>query len=146
MARLFDATPLLSHLFAWHAGAPDAVERLVRSTGSVLEPRGVELYRRLIRSPGHVGATLNMLANWELGPLSRELHRLEPDLFLVVGEHDWTVPPSESHRVRSLLPHAELISMPGLGHLAHEERPKETAELIFRLAASAGIPLRGDAD
>jgi magnesium chelatase accessory protein len=141
MARLLAATPLLPHLFAWHASAPDAVDRLVRSTGSVLEPRGVELYRRLIESPGHVAATLSMLANWELEFLSRELPRLQQRLFLVVGENDWTVPPSESRRVSRLLTDAELISLPGLGHLAHEERPAEVADLIGRLAVSAGIPL-----
>jgi magnesium chelatase accessory protein len=140
MARLLAATPLLPHLFAWHASAPGAVERLVRSTGSVLEPRGVELYRRLLESPGHVAATLNMLASWDLESLTRELPRLQQQLFLVVGENDWTLPPSESRRVGRMLPDAELVSLPGLGHLAHEERPEELAELIVRLAVSAGIP------
>jgi magnesium chelatase accessory protein len=142
-ARFLAAIPLLPHVFAWQASAPEAVERLVGSTGSVLEPRGVDLYRRLIESPGHVSATLNMLANWELESLLRELPRLQQALYLVVGENDWTVPPSESRRVRALLPDAELIALPGLGHLAHEERPHQVAELIDRLAGANSI-LRGD--
>jgi magnesium chelatase accessory protein len=133
-ARLLATVPLLPHLFAWQASAPGAVERLVQSTGSALEPEGVALYRRLVESPGHVGATLNMLANWELDSLSRDLPRLRQKLVLIVGQNDWTVPPTESRRVRTLLPDAELLSLSGLGHLAHEERPGQVAELIFRTA------------
>jgi magnesium chelatase accessory protein len=139
-AKLLSATPWLPRLFAWRAGAPEAVERLVRSTGSTLEPAGVELYRRLIASPGHVAATLTMMANWDLAPLERDLPRLESALYLVVGDRDGTVRPSEALRVRARVPRAQVINLPRLGHLAHEERPGEVADLIARLASSAGLP------
>ncbi|MBK8639565.1 MAG: alpha/beta fold hydrolase [Chromatiaceae bacterium] len=138
-AKLLAATPFLPRLFAWRASAPDAVERLVRSTGSTLDPVGIALYRRLISCPGHVGATLSMMANWNLEPLERALPALRPPLFLVVGDNDWTVPPAEAQRVRSRLPTAQIISLPRLGHLAHEERPEEVADLITRLAISVGV-------
>jgi magnesium chelatase accessory protein len=67
------------------------------------------------------------------------LSRLEPPLFLVVGEQDTTVPPSEARRVRERLPGAEVIRLPGLGHLAHEERPAEVAHLIEALADRVGL-------
>ena len=138
-AKLLAATPFLPHLFAWRASAPDAVERLVRSTGSTLDPEGIALYRRLISCPGHVGATLSMMANWQLEPLERALPALRPPLFLVVGDNDWTVPPAEAQRVRGRLPTARIISLPRLGHLAHEERPEEVADLITQLAVSVGV-------
>jgi magnesium chelatase accessory protein len=80
-----------------------------------------------------------MMANWDLAALAPELSRLEPPLFLVVGEGDLTVSPSEARRVRERLPGAEVISLPGLGHLAHEERPEEVADLVKGLADRLGV-------
>ena len=138
-AKLMAANTLVARLFARRAADRRAVERLVRSTGSTLEPAGVDLYQRLIRHPSHVRATLAMMANWDLAALAPELSRLEPPLFLVVGEQDTTVPPSEARRVRERLPGAEVIRLPGLGHLAHEERPAEVAHLIEALADREGL-------
>lgn len=141
-AKLLAATPFLPRLFARHAGAPEAVERLVRSTGSTLDPVGIDLYRRLIASPGHVGATLSMMANWDLECLERNLSSLQLALYLLVGDNDRTVPPVEALRVRALVPEAQLVTLPGLGHLAHEERPERVAELITGIAADVGVSTR----
>jgi magnesium chelatase accessory protein len=65
--------------------------------------------------------------------LVRDLPRLAPRLILVSGSNDGMVPPSEAHRVRSLVPQAELVPLRGLGHLAHEERPEEIAALLRRV-------------
>jgi magnesium chelatase accessory protein len=138
-AKMLAAVPMLPQLFAWRAADPRAVERLVASTGSSLEPAALDLYRRLITSPGHVASTLAMMANWDLVPLERALPRLEQPLFLVVGDEDGTVPPSEALRVRARVPGADLIRLAGLGHLAHEERPELVARLIVRLACSLGV-------
>jgi magnesium chelatase accessory protein len=43
------------------------------------------------------------------------------------------VPPAEAYRIRALMPDAELISLRGLGHLAHEERPGDIAALVERM-------------
>lgn len=109
------------------------VQRLIDGTGSKIEPIGLALYGRLIRNSAHAAAALGMMANWDLQPLQRELPALKTSLTLVVGQNDRTVPPSESQRVCTLLPSAKLVSLPGLGHLAHEERPKEIATLIRSL-------------
>jgi magnesium chelatase accessory protein len=137
-AKLMAASTLAARLFALRARDRRVVERLVASTGSTLDPVGVELYHRLIRHPGHVRASLAMMANWNLGTLTPELGRLAPPLFLVVGEGDTTVPPSEARRVRAYVPSAEVIALPRLGHLAHEERPQEVAGLVGRLAGRLG--------
>jgi len=138
-AKLAAATPWLPRLFAWRAAARGTVERLVESTGSTLDATGIELYRRLVSCPGHVGAALNMMANWDLVALQRDLSHLKTPLFLIVGERDWTVPPTDALRVRQLLPQAQVISLPRLGHLAHEESPSQVADLIGRLASAQGI-------
>ena len=75
-----------------------------------------------------------MMASWDLDPLERDLPGLQAPLVLVVGSNDRTIRPSEAVRVQRLLPSARIVRLPGLGHLAHEERPAEVAELIVKLA------------
>ena len=87
-------------------------------------------YRRLFANPGHVGATLGMMANWNLEPLERDLGRLAPALTLIVGANDRTISPADAGRVRALVPGATIVTLPGLGHLAHEEQPGRVADLI----------------
>jgi magnesium chelatase accessory protein len=133
LAKLLFANSFIPRLFAWRAGDSAVVQRLLDGTGSKLDPAGVKLYGRLVQNSAHAAAALGMMANWDLQPLQREIARLKPPLTLVVGQNDRTVPPSESQRVRALLPSAQLVTLPGLGHLAHEERPKEIATLIRNL-------------
>ncbi|MFO1057925.1 MAG: alpha/beta fold hydrolase BchO [Dongiaceae bacterium] len=140
LARLLAALPMVPRLFAWRAGERGVVEKLIRDTGSRLDPSGIEQYRRLAASPSHVAAALGMMANWDLDGLRRDLPRLAAPLVLVTGSNDRTVPPEGARKVAALVPGARLISMPGLGHLAHEERPEETAELLLAEARAAGLP------
>ncbi len=138
-AKLMATSTLAARLVAYRARDRRVVERLVASTGSSLEPVGIELYQRLVRKPAHVRAALAMMSNWNLATLTPDLARLEPPLFLIVGGHDTTVPPSEARRIRERVPGAEVIALPGLGHLAHEERPAEVAELVLGLAERLGL-------
>jgi magnesium chelatase accessory protein len=139
LARLLAASPL-PRLFAWRARDRSAVERLVASTGSQLDAAGVDLYARLVRDPAHVEGVLTMMARWDLGPLEADLPALVVPLLLVVGLQDGTVPPSEGRRVRDRVPRAELVELPGLGHLAHEERPATVAQLLREFARRVGVP------
>jgi magnesium chelatase accessory protein len=130
-ARLLSFNPLVPRLFAWRAGDTAAVRRLIASTGSVLDARGIALYGRLLRSPQHVTGALAMMANWDLRPLQRDLPQLRAPLVLVAAGNDRTLPPAEAMRIRALLPAAELVELPGLGHLAHEERPGLVADVVL---------------
>lgn len=109
---------------------PQAVQRLAEGTGSRLSPRQIDWYRRLVTSPGHVGAALYMMANWDLEPLAADLPRLAPRVLLVAAGNDRTIPPAEVERVRPLLPAAHRRTLGGLGHLAHEEDPAAVCTLI----------------
>jgi pimeloyl-ACP methyl ester carboxylesterase len=79
-----------------------------------------------------------MMANWDLDglmhDLARGLPRLGTKLFLVAGSNDRTIPSSEAYSAHALLPQAPVIRLPGLGHLAHEEQPRQIADLILELA------------
>jgi magnesium chelatase accessory protein len=130
-ARLLAASSVVPGLFAWRANDRRAVARLIASTGSQLDPRGVELYARIVSQREHVAGALAMMANWDLRPLQGQLHALAVPLTLIVGLADRTVPPEEAGRVAALLPTAKVIRLPSLGHLAHEEQPEQVAQLLF---------------
>lgn len=139
LAKLLTAMPFVSGLFSRRARDPQAVGRMIVQTGSTLDARGIELYRRLASNPAHVAAALGMMAHWDLRSFATQLPRLKVPLTLVVGSQDRTIPPSEAQRVRELLPGATIVTLPGLGHLAHEERPDECAAIIRAAARDAGI-------
>jgi magnesium chelatase accessory protein len=128
-AKLLAGLPFVPGLLAWRANKAVA-EKLLVDTGSRIDARGVDLYTRLFRHPGHVAAALNMMANWDLLPLLRDLPRLKPRLLLVVGAQDRAVPPAQAERIRARCPQARVLVLPGLGHLAHEEQPARAAEII----------------
>lgn len=133
LARLFALNPWVPHVFALHAGRRGALERLIASTGSRLDARGIDLYGRLVGDPRHVASVLAMMIAWDLRPLLRDLPRLAPTLHLVVAEGDRTVPVQASLEAARRQPRAMLHRLPGLGHLAHEEAPGLVAGLLQRL-------------
>lgn len=131
--------PLAVRLFAAAARDRSRVARLIRGTGSIIDDRGIDLYHRLLRKPGHIEGTLGMMANWDISDMLRSLPQLQADLTLVVGSRDQAVPPSVAEDVRASLPGADIVALQGLGHLAHEERPDRVAAIIAAVAASHGL-------
>ncbi len=125
--------------FAWRARNPAVVERLLAATGSTLDAEGVRCYGEVVRRPDHAASALGMMAHWDLRPLLADLPRLGAPLLLITGAGDRTVPPSQSAEVQRLVPGAALATLPGLGHLAHEERPAEVAALIEDFAHQHGV-------
>lgn len=134
-AKLMAAAPFVPRMFAWHARDAAVLQRLLDSTGSSLDAEGTALYRRLVGSPAHVAGALGMMANWDLHRFARDLPRLASPLLLLVGERDRTVTPEQGTQVLQRLSAAaqgRCISLPGLGHLAHEEAPALLAAHIAK--------------
>lgn len=131
-AQLMVGLPFVSKLCAWRASKQEVAGKLLRDTGSDIGPRGVELYTRLFGYAGHIRAALMMMAQWELRPLLRDLPRLMPALILMVGSRDRAVPPMQARRIQAILPGARIITLEGLGHLAHEEAPARVADSLIK--------------
>lgn len=144
IARFLARNPLPARVLAWRAGWPGAIERLIEDTGSHLSAEGVAWYRRLATDPSHVAGALRMMASWDLEELEADLPRLDAPLHLIVGEVDRTVEPQRARTVAKLVPDTEIISLPDLGHLAHEEAPNLVADHIIAIARRRGV-LSGDA-
>jgi magnesium chelatase accessory protein len=140
MARGLFVNPFVPELFAMRARMPGQIPAFItKSTGSRIDARGLALYERLMRSSGHIGGALALMAHWDLHPLQHALPGLDLPVLLAHGSRDATIPPSTSRTVASRLPDARLSILSGLGHLAHEEQPATHAALILDFARSKGI-------
>ena len=139
MAKLLAATPFSAEMFC-ATTTPASVQKLITGTGSRLNPAGHELYLRLAQDTGHVGATLSMMAQWSLDDLLDRLTRQDLPITLIVGDNDKAVPPQTSHDAAAMLPNCNVMSLPGLGHLAHEEDAAAVANIIQTQTGRQGSP------
>ena len=132
-ARLMSALPFVPQIFSWRAADAAVLQRLMDSTGSKLDATGMALYGKLVSNAGHAAGALAMMAHWDLPSLVQDIPRLKTPLSLVVASQDRTVSPREAQRVMALLPppvRREVVTLPRLGHLAHEERPDLVAAAV----------------
>jgi magnesium chelatase accessory protein len=134
IAKVLNKGGFAARVFSLNAREPAAVERLLWGTGSNVDARGIELYARLIRFSRHTAAALGMMARWDLKRLRRELPDLKGALVMIVGANDLSVPPGEAGRVAAYVPGTRMATVYGAGHLAHEEKPGEVADLILEAA------------
>ncbi len=133
LAKVLTKAPWVPELFAWQAARPSVLQKLLQGTGSKLDSEGTKLYQTLISNPSHAQAALHMMAYWDLHTFWGRLRTLQDPLTLIVGSQDWIVPPSVAYRVAETLPHLrsqDIISLPNLGHLAHEEQAQWVANEI----------------
>lgn len=121
MAKALAMTPWVARLFTASAARPQSIKRLIDGTGSKLTEEDMRWYAALIGDERHVDGTLAMMAQWDLDPLLRALPQITAQTLLIAAEHDKTVPPATSQSVVEKMPGALAVSLPGLGHLAHEE-------------------------
>jgi magnesium chelatase accessory protein len=62
--------------------------------------------------------------------MPEKLRRLSVPLILVKATRDKTVPPETADDAAKIAPLSTIVTLKGLGHLAHEERPDAAAEII----------------
>jgi magnesium chelatase accessory protein len=129
LAKALSLTPFTADIFA-RTTTEGSVRNMLRSTGSAIDDAGVALYLQLAQDRAHVDGTLSMMAQWQLDGLLARLPQITTPVTLITGHADGAVPPDVSDRAAALIPGARLISLPGLGHLAHEEDPDQIADLI----------------
>jgi pimeloyl-ACP methyl ester carboxylesterase len=67
--------------------------------------------------------------------LPRLLRRVAAPALVLWGEHDRLVPRAHGERYAELIPGARLEVLPGAGHAAHMEHPRETAAAVHAFLA-----------
>ena len=137
LAKTIAATPLAATLFSASASHGNRVARIIEGTGSTLPPSDLALYRRLVTSRTHVQATLQMMAQWKLGPLLERLPQNTTETLLIAASGDKAVPPDTSRKASSQMPNATYTLLSDLGHLAQEENASAVAPLILSALASS---------
>lgn len=131
MARVLALNPFVPKVFSGIARlAGDADGFLTRSTGSRIDRAGSRCYATLLGNSCHARGALAMMANWDLEPLARELPDIANPVLLIHADGDEAIPLDSVEKAARRLPDATLEVLPGLGHLAHEERPDLVAGLI----------------
>ena len=135
LARMLFTNPLVSIIFSRMAAYPSETARfLKRSTGSKIDAAGAEYYTRLFSKSGHCDGAIRMMANWRLEALRDQLGELASPILLIHPSLDSAIPRSAVAKAAALIPDCELLDMPGLGHLAHEEEPTQAATIATEFA------------
>lgn len=112
------------------------IRKLLEETGSAPNKDMLYAYQTLLRRPQHIRGTLQMMAGWDLEPLKSGLTGLRLPIDLVACLNDKTVSPWQSTRLSELVSQSQLIEIPELGHLGHEEAPELFASLIRKALES----------
>lgn len=96
-------------------------------------PERLKPYRENLRTPGTIAHLLRLLRTWQkdMSGLRRALRSpLQTPSLLIWGDSDRAVPLHSASDLRAHLLHAELITLPGVGHRPAEESPALVAQLI----------------
>lgn len=140
LARLLFVNPFAPHIFAAIARRPGETRRfLERSTGSRIDDAGIACYARLFANAGQCGGAIRMMADWDLAPLAAALPTMRQPLLLIHGANDAAIRTDPVRRSAAAASDGRLELLPGLGHLAHEERPGLVAASIERFAVDLGV-------
>jgi magnesium chelatase accessory protein len=124
--------PLSGWIAAKQVQHTHMADKLLAQTGSTIDVVGQRCYRYLLTQPSHARGVLQMMAAWDLQTFSRKLPQLSVPVQMQIGLSDGTIPPGQADEVQTLLPHISRVNWPGLGHLAHEEKPKECVQAMLQ--------------
>ncbi|NJS40426.1 MAG: alpha/beta fold hydrolase [Rhodobacteraceae bacterium] len=130
LARALSATPFVPSVISRLWGTESKVRSLLDNTGSPLDPAGVAQYLALVRKAGHVDGTLGMMAQWRIDRLMARAPQLTARTLLLATAGDRIVPPKVSRQAAAMLPRADYLELPDLGHLAHEDHAEAVAAAI----------------
>ena len=140
MAKLLLVNPFAPRIFARMAKVPGEAGRFLRrSTGSRTDPTSEACYATMFGNHRHARGALEMMANWDLEGLKRQLPKVESPVLLVHSSADKAIPLSSVQSAARLLPSSRLELIQGAGHLAHEEKPEEAAKLIAAFAREHSV-------
>jgi magnesium chelatase accessory protein len=125
-----------SSLAAWtmseFASRTGLVHWLLHSTGSAIPAAQRARYVRLFRDPEHVRGAMGFMAAADLPRLVEEARTLTIPTTFVVGSHDYWIPERPLRDVIDrAFPSATTVRWEG-GHLMHEVRHAQAADLLRR--------------
>ena len=139
-AKILSAIPFSGQIFSRLNRNHQQVKRLLEMTGSILDERGIDLYKRLISNPAHVSGTIGMMAQWNHRELMSMSKEFSGKCLFITGENDKIVHPDVSLRESKKIKNAKMTCLKNLGHLMHEESPREIYNEIDRFLKEFSHP------
>lgn len=130
MAKALFSSDLSARMFSLMARTTPLGGNLLAATGSAIDTRGADLYRRLLTASGHVRGALGMMASWDLQQFDRLLAGFSAPLALIAADDDPMVPAANSAHAARLAPRGHLMRLPSGGHLVHETKAETVCRLI----------------
>ena len=121
------------------AALNDFVLRRLYGSLSRLAPGTLAGYEAATRLPGTADYVYAILDAWnsDLAELERELPRLRAlPALLLWGSRDHAVTPRSAERLRACFERAQLVVLPGVGHLPYEEVPEEFNRVVAEFLAA----------
>lgn len=122
---------LAARMVARHSPGAERVRNLVKNVGSDPDRVPIDPYATLLRRRGHIQGALRMMAHWDIRDLMQDCASLDLPMSFLAGAQDKAVPPSVSKHAAGQARRATYFELDGLGHLAHEEDPDETARILL---------------
>lgn len=129
-AQWLSRTGLLPWLISKRQLSEGQIQKALSDTGSQLSGESIRCYQYLLQNRQHIQGALQMMAGWRLDALGAQLSGIEARVLLITASGDRTVAPEQSDWAAERIASASRISVPTLGHLAHEEDPIQLATLI----------------
>jgi pimeloyl-ACP methyl ester carboxylesterase len=91
----------------------------------------------LVRAPGVRGALLDRLRQWVPQDPGPQLVRITAPTLLMWGAQDAMIPVANAQDYLKAIPHARLVTLPGVGHLPHEEAAAASLPALQAFLAAA---------
>jgi magnesium chelatase accessory protein len=136
-AKVLSKNRLIPKIFSFQARYIPLVDHLLDGTGSKIPLQSKQCYQVLVSNAQHARAALIMMAQWDLVAFAKSLPSVFGDqsvnckLTLLACSGDRTVSPKISDQVQQLVAKSQIIRIPLLGHMGHEEDPVQFAKLIL---------------
>jgi pimeloyl-ACP methyl ester carboxylesterase len=130
---IVDAFSLLPYEFGEYLFYDSArAHMLLPGTSDLAEPE--QLRDFFVANSRRLGTAGKMLFPIPNRRLSKRLYRLRAPTLVVWGAQDRYVPPVYAERWAALLPNAELVRIPGAGHMLPYEQPDALAQAVTAFA------------
>jgi pimeloyl-ACP methyl ester carboxylesterase len=98
---------------------------------SLLTPPMMQRYHDMMLAPGVRTALLErMRQTRNSDPLAR-LQSIQVPVLLLWGEKDAFIPVSNAQDYLKAMPQAKLVTLPGVGHVLHEEAPQASVHAVL---------------
>ena len=136
LARHEWTRPLLEHLLP-RSLVRGSVEQVYGDPSLVSEDL-VDRYFELSLREGNRGALFDRFSQGLGSPANRErTAQISCPTLILWGEQDRLIPPADGHKFAEDIPSSQLVVLPGLGHVPHEEAPTASLAAVTAFLQSA---------